>query len=157
MNEVRFLATGQKFIKEGVRGTEPVIEELIKDAEKEIQILAYVISQHAKKMLELLENALSRGVRVTLVINNFQSQEREIRDRLSSLSREFEHMKVVSFEDQDGGELHAKVLVMDRKKAVIGSANFSWHGMKKNYEVGVIVEGESVWKLAKLIDDLVLD
>lgn len=50
--------------------------------------------------------------------------------------------------------LHAKVVVVDRKKAVLGSANFSWGGMAAHYEIGVLLEGDEAWTLSKLVDDV---
>jgi phosphatidylserine/phosphatidylglycerophosphate/cardiolipin synthase-like enzyme len=51
-------------------------------------------------------------------------------------------------------QVHGKVIVVDRKKAVIGSANFTWSGMYGNYEIGVMVYDRQDWKLAKVIDIL---
>ncbi len=45
-----------------------------------------------------------------------------------------------------------KVLVTDRRKAVIGSANMTWKGMVENNELGLLIEGETPEKLALLIE-----
>lgn len=58
---------------------------------------------------------------------------------------------IVNTED---GPLHAKVLVADRKSAVVGSANLSWGGMVTNNEVALLVQDNSAWTLASLIDRL---
>ena len=42
----------------------------------------------------------------------------------------------------------------DRKKCIIGSANFTWGGLFKNHEVATYLEGEDVWHLSSLIDTL---
>lgn len=49
-----------------------------------------------------------------------------------------------------------KVIVIDIKKSVVESANFSWCGMYSNYEVGLLIGGEPVWQLAAIIDSLML-
>jgi phosphatidylserine/phosphatidylglycerophosphate/cardiolipin synthase-like enzyme len=36
--------------------------------------------------------------------------------------------------------LHAKCLVVDRRRALVGSANFTDRGQSRNVEVGAIVE-----------------
>ena len=41
------------------------------------------------------------------------------------------------------GVLHAKLLVVDGETAVVGSANFDMRSFFLNYEVGVVVRGES--------------
>jgi len=155
MNKVQILATGSEFLKGGVRGTGPVIEEMIKSSEKEIQIMAYVISLHASKFLDYLEEALQKEVKMTIILNRLDEQDEKIKKKIKKMERQYRKLKVINFTDPLGGDLHAKVIVVDRKKAVIGSANFSWHGMSHNYEVGVQIEGDSAWKLGKLIDDLV--
>lgn len=50
--------------------------------------------------------------------------------------------------------LHAKVVVVDRKKAILGSANFSWGGMAAHYEIGIFLEGDEAWTLSKLVDNV---
>lgn len=47
MNKVQILATGFEFMKEGIRGIEPVIEELINSAQEEIHIMAYIFTPSA--------------------------------------------------------------------------------------------------------------
>jgi len=47
--------------------------------------------------------------------------------------------------------IHAKVLISDNKKAYVGSANISQNGFLNSFEVGVIVEGESVVNLKKVV------
>lgn len=76
------------------------------------------------------------------------------RNELNSLASSFTHVKIIDFSRINNQQLHAKILVVDRKKAVIGSANFSWGGMYANYEVGLFVEGEIAWELAGIIDAL---
>jgi len=154
MNKVKILATGPEFLKEGIRGTGPVIEEMIKNSKKEIQIMAYVISFHASKFLDHLEDALKREVKITVILNRLDEQDEKIKRKIKKMKRQYHKLKVINFTDPSGGDLHAKVIVADRKKAVIGSANFSWHGMSHNYEVGVQLEGDSAWKLAKIIDEM---
>ncbi|HJU14244.1 MAG TPA: phospholipase D-like domain-containing protein [Candidatus Nitrosotalea sp.] len=153
MTDVQILATGPEFIGEGVRGTGPVIEEIIGDAQNEIQILAYLFTTSGR-VLSLLESSLRKGIRVTIVINEFEKQNDDIKEKITALINEFSHLKVVNFHKDGGEQLHAKVVVVDRKKAIVGSANFSWGGMTRNYEIGILLEGEGAWKLGKLVDDL---
>lgn len=154
MNKIQILATGPEFLKEGIRGTAPVIEEMIKNSEKEIQIMAYVISLHASKFLDLLDDALKREVKITIILNKIGEQDEKIKTKIKKMKKQYKKLNVVDFTDSEGGDLHAKVIVVDRKKAVIGSANFSWHGMSHNYEIGVHLEGNSAWKLGKIIDEM---
>lgn len=152
MEDVEILATGPEFVKEGVRGIEPVIEEMILDAKDEIQMVAYVITSN--RLLRLLDDACNRGVKITLIINRFQGQNNTIKSALKHLVERYNSMQIIDFSKNDNTQLHAKALVVDRKKGVIGSANFSWNGMFGNYEIGVSISRKHSWRVAKIIDIL---
>lgn len=153
MSEIEVLATGPQFVKSGTRGIEPVIEELITGASDEIQITAYVFTVKARHILELLEKAAEKGIKITMVVNNLEEQHGMIKTKLRELAGKYRHVKIVDFaRSHDNQELHAKLVVVDRKKAVVGSANFSWSGMYGNCEIGLLVTGKHAWELAKVID-----
>lgn len=205
MTSIKILATGSDFLKEGVRGTAPVIEEIMGNIHNELHILAYVISKDADNFLKLIENALDSGVQTVLVIDNLKKQDIEVQNKLIEWNNRFDYFKLVDFNRKgkssqmtskysgncsncgkswnadenifyqkdpkvickdkecfefNGGKLfqrkmlHAKVVVVDREKAVLGSANFSWGGMSAHYEVGVLLEGPEAWTLSKLVDDV---
>jgi cardiolipin synthase len=154
MNKIRVLATGPEFMKQGLRGTGPVMEEMIRSAKSEVHVMAYHVSPYASKFLEQLEKAAQRGVKIRMVINKLDEHEEDVIERLNKMKKAHEYVRISSFR-KPAGELHAKVLVVDRKKAVVGSANFSFGGLARNYEIGVGIEGDVAWQLAKLIDDFV--
>jgi len=153
LSSIKILATGSDFLKEGVRGTGPVVEELMENIENELHILAYVISKHAEKFLGLIEKALESGIKTTLVINNLKQQDDYVQDKLLKWKSKFRYFNLVDFNRKEK-TLHAKVVVVDRDKAVLGSANFSWGGMSGNYEIGILLEGREAWTLSKLVDDV---
>lgn len=154
MTKVEILGTGAQFMKQGVRGIEPVIEEIIMQASKEIQILAYIFTSKALHILKQVEQAAKKGIRITIIVNDLQSQDKVIRSRLENMEDNFPHVHVIDFAENTERQLHAKIVVVDRQIAVIGSANFSWGGMYSNYEIGLLVEGEPAWKIAQLVDSL---
>lgn len=49
---------------------------------------------------------------------------------------------------------HAKVVIIDRRVAVIGSHNWSWGSLNKNFEVSVVVDGPLVERLVEHFDGL---
>ena len=153
MTKIDLLATGAKFLKHGLQGTGPMIEETIASATNEIHMMAYVITPHARHVLRLLEEALESGVKVTIVVNRLAEQDERTQARLRRMLKAYRHLRVVDFQ-LPRGELHAKVIVADRRRAVIGSANFSFGGMANNYEIGVRIDGKEAWKVSKLIDSL---
>lgn len=154
--KIEVLVTGPEIIGRGIRGIEPVIEEIINGASSEIHVATYLLTSSAIKIIELLRRAAERGVRINIIVNDLKSQDPRIVSELKSMSDQFPHVKVIDFRDPHGAQLHAKVIVVDRKKAVVGSANLSWCGMYSNYEVGLLIEGEPAWQLAAIIDSLML-
>ena len=119
---------------------EPTIESLILEASSEIQILAYVFTASALPILDLLEKQASKGLAITIVVNHLGSQRPVIVSKFDKLSK-FQKVKIIDFVDERKRQLHAKVLIVDRMKALVGSANFTWGGMFTNYEVGVKLGG----------------
>jgi len=155
MNKIQVLVTGKYFLGSGFRAVEPVLEELISSAQEEIHIVAYLITESAIPLLNLLESAIQRGIKVTFVVNDLNNHPNIIKKKLYSYSQNFPYVRIVNFQDPEGSQLHAKILIVDRKKAVVGSANFSWGGLINNHEVAILIENSYAWKLATLIDNLI--
>ena len=132
----------------------PVMQELVQSARDEVHVMAYVITRQASPLLNDIERALERGVKVTLVLNVIPGQPIELAAELGRLSATFPHAIIRYFNEADGSQLHAKVLVADRDTAVVGSANYTWGGLVANHEIGVVCSGRPAWELALLTDKL---
>lgn len=117
-------------------------------------MLAYVFAPSARHLLGLLDQALQRGVRLTLVVNVIPDEPVALSAELRNLASRFPRATVRFFRDPDGAQLHAKMLVVDRAKAIVGSANLTWSGFSKNHEIGLMVEGAVAWELALLADTI---
>jgi phosphatidylserine/phosphatidylglycerophosphate/cardiolipin synthase-like enzyme len=155
MSDSQILVTGKYFSSFGLRSIGPVLQELVSTAETEVHLLAYLLTESAAPLVDLLDAALERGVKVTIVLNNFAGNSPELTKHLQSLNETYGHAKVVTYSQEESGPLHAKVLVSDRKRALVGSANLSWGGMVTNNEIAVLIQDNSAWVLASLIDRLV--
>jgi cardiolipin synthase len=153
-DRITLLATGLEMLDPSIRSIDSAVQELICEAKDEILIVAYVLTGAASGIIDRLRGSAERGVRITVLIDSLERQEGAVIEKLKLLARH-PNVQVLSFSDPRGGHLHAKAIVADRRRAVIGSANLSWGGMVANYEVGVLIEGETAWKLAKVIDRLV--
>ncbi|GIV20579.1 MAG: endonuclease [Armatimonadota bacterium] len=155
MSSYQLLVTGRYFTGHEFRAVQPAVEEIILSAQDEVTIIAYLIAESAVDLLLKAQQAAARGVRVIFILNKPWTFSPVVRKNLLDMKARFPHVEIYAFDDVGGGELHAKVVIADRKKAVIGSANLSWGGMVVNHEVGVLVEGEPVWVLAGVIDRLI--
>jgi hypothetical protein len=87
------LATGSRLVGGGVRSFEPVIEELISNAESEIQIAAYSFDPSFIPMLARLEQKAKDGVRVTIVLSEIARQHIKVQSALKRMR----HATVIDF------------------------------------------------------------
>lgn len=150
--DFQLLVTGNKFTGRGFRAIEPVLMEIVQSAREEIYVAAYVVTPLATRLLDMLEKALEKGIRVTAVIDDLENQPSEINKKLRNMSDKFKNMRLVSFCDPEGGHLHAKAIIVDRRVAVIGSANLTWGGLVANHELAFLVYGDEAWNIASLLD-----
>ncbi len=155
---VSILVTGDAFLGKGMRSIETVIEELIENSENEIQITTYSLTDWSERFIVGLQKAAARGVTITIVINNLSEQNpSDSSEKMKKLSELYPHVKLLSFDRKiTGSTLHAKLLVVDRKIAIVGSANFTYSGMTKNQEIAVQIRGDPSGKIAECIDALSL-
>ncbi|WP_299030001.1 phospholipase D family protein [uncultured Thermanaerothrix sp.] len=153
MGRVVLLATGERLVGKGVRAFNSVLEEVLRSASREIQIAVYRIDTSAMPLLDILEEAARKGVRVLIILSAMDEQPAGIRKRLERSGRSG-GVRVVDFRSGGGGLLHAKTVVVDRQRAIIGSANLTWGGLIHNYEIGILVEGPEAWEIARMLDIL---
>jgi phosphatidylserine/phosphatidylglycerophosphate/cardiolipin synthase-like enzyme len=154
-NGVKVVATGSAWIGQGVGSVESAIEDLLKEAQDEILVAAFQITEGAGQFLQMLRDCLSRGIRVTLLINRFDSQPRSVQETLRGFTEQFAHFTKVDFNPQSKfQDLHAKIIVVDRSTALVGSPNLSWKGLVLNHELGVVLSGPIASTIAHLLDAL---
>jgi len=107
-------------------------------------------------LFDQLTALLQRGVRVRMVLNRFTTQPRLVQQRLRQLQTTFVPLlELVSFDpDHLEADLHAKIIVVDRQHALVGSANLSQRGLVHNHELGVVVTGSAAVDVARTIERL---
>jgi cardiolipin synthase len=159
MTDVTIIATGPEFVNQGLRRTQPVIEDMINNANKSIHILNFSFGPDAEGLWDMLDDILGKGKHVTIVVNDLSRldddnpHEKKVKERLYGLNNKFgkRNFVLADFKKPDGW-MHAKVIVVDREKMVIGSANLSKGGLKNHYEMGVLIEGREPWNIADVIE-----
>ena len=129
------VATGEKWIGYGVRSFQSVIHELISKASNELVMTVYVLT--SMDIVDDLRNALERGVGIEIYLYSEEMQkENDAVKSILQLENEYDYLKLYRIKED---MLHAKVLVADGGKVLSGSANFTFSGMIKNYELGFLV------------------
>jgi cardiolipin synthase len=150
------VVTGLAWMGSGIGSIESAMERIFREAEHEILITSYAISNAADLMLEWFETALARGVLIRMVINRVYEQPSDVVARLENLHRTYPHFYLYGFTDEQEYDLHAKVIVADRKMALVGSSNLSRRGLLNNHELALFVEGKAAEQVASAIDKLLL-
>lgn len=157
IDRVSIAVTGLGWLGSGVNAVQHEMISLIRHARREIALCTYSITSGARELLAELGSAVAQGVDTTLVINGFQNQPPEVQAHLSEIANASNgRLRLLDFHSaspQD--QLHAKVLVVDRAAALVGSANLSFHGMVSGHELSVVVRGPTAEIIAGRIDMLV--
>jgi phosphatidylserine/phosphatidylglycerophosphate/cardiolipin synthase-like enzyme len=132
--------TGPESERSGGRLTLAVLADLIAEARREILLVSYATLPSAE-IRTTLAHAAERGVTITMLLerqadnpqfNGYGAPFPDIRVRLLSWPGPTR---------PSGAAMHAKVLVVDRHVALVGSANLTGYGLERNLECGLLVRG----------------
>lgn len=139
----------------GIGSVDTALEALLDDAHDEVLVVIYAIGYGGVAFLNRLMATASRGVRIVVIVNRFSEQPDEVKGTLHRLARDYVWCDVLDFAPADPEEeLHAKAVVADRSRAIVGSANLSRRGLLTNYELAVVLEDEAARDVARAIDAL---
>lgn len=153
-NRVSVVVTGTSWMGAGIGSVETALERLFREAEQRLAIIAYSVSGSTDLLLHWLEATLARGVQIQIVINQLDAQPAGVVEYLTRLAGQYPHLEVFSFEADVDNDLHAKIAVADRRKAIVGSANLSRRGMVSKHELGLLVEGDAAESVSAAVDRL---
>lgn len=154
---VELVWTGPDVHASAARDTAVVVRELFAGAERSV-IVAGFSFDHGAEILEPLHRAMrDRGVEARLYLELARAGWEE-RDPEGHVAREVGRFLEANwpfgtpvpeiYHDprtvQPGGaaSLHAKCIVVDDRRALVTSANFTDRGQTRNMEVGALIEGD---------------
>lgn len=123
--------------------TSVTMEHLLKNAEKNIIITGYSISDYFDDFIDIIIKKITKGVHVQLYLNDYEMK-REVLDKLLLYKGKF--LEIYNFNKSSKGieALHAKVISIDGEKSLITSANLSFNGLQKNIEVGTLITSKRI-------------
>lgn len=154
-HESEIAVTGNRWMGKGTGSIWTLVKEAFSKATNEIQIATYAITESSAGFFDLLDDALARRTRVTMIINRFSSQPESVQERLLELAEKYNNLVLRDFNPEDRREdLHAKLIVIDHSIALAGSANLTWKGMVMNHELMVKLSGKSANAIGELLDRL---
>lgn len=144
--DVRPVWTGPSSAVGGSRLTIAVIADLIATAEHEILLVSYA-TYPPVTVVTALQAAADRGIAVTLLL-----ERPEDKPGWNGMVAPFPDLEATVLcwpldQRLSGASLHAKVLVVDRRVALVGSANLTAFALERNLECGLLVSGGDVPRL----------
>ena len=125
------------------RLTLAVVADLIAEAKTELLLASYA-AYPGPSVRQALHAAVDRGVDVTLLLErvvdnpNFHGQG----DPFPGLQAR--RLSWPAPARPGDAAMHAKLLVVDRRIALVGSANLTGHALERNLECGVLIRGGRV-------------
>lgn len=141
----------------------PEVRTLVFDslqlAKNSIQISIFSLGEKNEEMktfFKIIEDKLKAGRNVQFIINNMEGNliGDFSKNKLNKLTK-YENFDLQNFKPRKKGDLlHAKIIVIDRKFALVGSANLSHNAMFSNYEIMLKITGKAAADIANLLDKL---
>jgi phosphatidylserine/phosphatidylglycerophosphate/cardiolipin synthase-like enzyme len=155
--------TGPRVEGSYLRATREVIRELLRGAHAELLVVGYWIAARddragiIEEVIASLAEAVSRGIVVRIVIDErVRSDGRDNRRILiSAWPVRVALPKILTWHlppSDQHVKLHAKLLVADRRDALVTSANLTSYAMDRNIEMGVRVLGHPAAAIARHFD-----
>jgi phosphatidylserine/phosphatidylglycerophosphate/cardiolipin synthase-like enzyme len=127
----------------GHRLTLGVVAGLIDEAQEEILLVSYATAPSVE-VRDALTRAADRGVRITTLLERAEDNHAFSghADPLAAVPHRALHWAAAA--RPPGASMHAKILVIDRTSALVGSANFTGYGVERNFECGLLVRGDAI-------------
>lgn len=155
--------TGPKVEGSFLRATREVVREILRGAQAELLVVGYWIAARTdgesiiEEVIVSLAEAVTRGLTVSVVVDErIRPDGRDNRRILiSAWPVGVALPKILTWRLPPGDlhlKLHAKVLVADRRDALVTSANLTSYAMERNMEMGVRIVGHPAVDIARHFD-----
>jgi phosphatidylserine/phosphatidylglycerophosphate/cardiolipin synthase-like enzyme len=146
--------TGPDSTQSAARYTGITVAELFEGAAREVLIAGYSFD-HGQEILAPLHVAMAeRGVKVTMIVDVKRGRRRDDEARHAMITIDQllhrnwtfgEPHPEVYYDPRTAtaeslASMHAKCIVIDRQKSLVGSANFTDRGHTRNIEVGALID-----------------
>jgi len=141
--------------------SKPALKEILKQlslAKKSVKITIYNFTH--KKIANRLKTISKKGIKVKIIYDNESIKRKQGKTTYYYLAK-YKNIDVYSIRGKYVkkknyfGKMHQKIALIDDKVLILGSANWSYSGFGKNYEVVIICENpEFAKKYSKFFDNL---
>jgi cardiolipin synthase len=143
----------------GLRTTGGVAQEIIAASRMSLLVVGYSVTVDpaltglAARTVSALARAAERGVVVTAVLHREANRQALLQAWRGGVTPPSIFTWPVS--DDEKAAIHAKLLIADRRDALITSANLTYHGFERNLEMGVRVTGHPAGEIHDRIHELI--
>lgn len=135
-----------------VAATRDVARELLRSAKRELLVIGFSLTD--PDLRGLLARRAADGVRVTVVGDRASGDLPSLVQAWPTTAQPLVALWDVRPERGEHRRMHGKVIVADRRVALLGSANFSAGGLGANIEFGVRVEGAVGMEVHRVVEAL---
>lgn len=155
--QVALVWSGPQSAAQTGRLTRESLLDVIRGATESLLVIGYAVHDDTA-IRPALEAAIGRGVEVTLLLERSDDNA-----SFSGAPTAFDGIGArrlswpARHRPDQRANLHAKVLVADKRTAVIGSANLTAWAFERNLECGVVVSGDQARRVHEHIEQLVID
>jgi phosphatidylserine/phosphatidylglycerophosphate/cardiolipin synthase-like enzyme len=136
------------------RPTYAVVREMVDSAVTEVILLGYELTDPA--LFALLAAARARGVVVIIICDRDRGGTARVREAWPPgvepprIFHDRERVDAAPY-----AKMHAKCLLVDGRNLLVTSANFTFHGLHGNIEIGVRLSGAPAGEARKIFSHLV--
>lgn len=138
--------TGPATDQPGKRLTVAVVADLVAEAEHELLLVSYA-AHPPDELCSALQAAVARGVAVTTLLEHPDDRPGFTGPADPFPGLECRRLRWARADRPPYASMHAKLLVVDRRLALIGSANLTEAALERNLECGVLIRGGEVPRL----------
>jgi len=133
---------------------------VIKEARSLLLMTSPFLQEHGiASLMETLVNALGRGVKITVLTHEAEnlasSQSVALEDLRRAAERLGKSLSVYTAVTSAGSMLHAKLILADSRRAIIGSANLTGPGLEQNMEAGVVLGEREALEIRRVVEGLI--
>jgi len=122
------------------RLTAPAVTELVDSAADELLLVSFA-SHDEPRLVGALQVAIARGVDLTILLERPEDNPAYTGPRQAFAGLPARRWIWPRLHRLPGAALHAKILVVDRRAALLGSANLTGRALDANLECGVLLQG----------------
>jgi phosphatidylserine/phosphatidylglycerophosphate/cardiolipin synthase-like enzyme len=123
------------------------IINFISFAQNTIDIEMYVLTD--EDIINELINSANRGVKIRIILE----YRTDIKD-LQKIAKYLEHKNIeLKWAPVEYKLVHSKLIIVDKKKALVGSINLSKSALEKNRETAILIEGQIVNEYLNIFEE----